>query len=308
MKRNWYFGLLVFVILTLSLCGCGGSNSNGTGSYTVSGQITFNSSALQGVSLSFNNGTSSVTTDANGNWNRTGLSGTVIVTPSMAGYTFTPTTFTVSAARSDVNFTATRINVAYIYNSLDATDTTVAGNFKTFLDPTFPTVLIAKSNIVLTDYSNYSVIIIGRETLLLTTEQWTKIKDTNLPVIGINRGGTGYFGNISLTLNGGNVASNPTNEAIVINSALSVWSFPNALSVSNDSKVTLFNSISPANTFVKANLGAGGIHIAGCNPTYDTIAQVGNNLYWAYSNDASDFTAMGEKLFINIVQYMAQLK
>ena len=44
----------------------------------------------------------------------------------------------------------------------------------------------------------------------------------------------------------------------------------------------------------------------GCDITYETIAQIGKNLYWAYDNDASDFTETGRQLFINTVQYMTQ--
>lgn len=268
--------------------------------YTVSGQVTVNSAGLQGVTLVFSNGATSVTTDASGNWSQTGLSGTLMVTPSLVGYTFSPATIKVSTTRSEVNFAATQINIAYIYLS----DDTAAKNFKALLDPTYPTDLIIRSAIETTSFAKYSLIIIDRAGLF-TTAQATAIHSTNLPVIGISVGGLKYFEAIDLSLSGNWVASNPTSQALVINAALPIWSFPNVLNVSNGSTVTIFSSNSPASVFVKSYLAADGIHIAG-EGMYDTIAQEGANLYWAYSDDASTFTETGKKLFINAVAYMTK--
>ncbi len=272
------------------------------GGYTASGHVNVNSAGLQGVTLAFSNGVTSVITDASGNWSKTDLSKTVTVTPSLAGYTFSPATIMVNAARSDVNFTATRINIAYIYPG----DNTAASNFKTLLEPTYPTDLIMKSNIESTSLTKYSLIIIDRTASIFTDAQATAIHNTNLPVIGISVGGLKYFEKIGLNLNGGNVKGGNTTQAIVINAAIPIWSFPNTLNVSNGSAVTIFSSDTSANVFYKPYLDTGGIHIAGYDISYDTIAQVGTNLYWAYYNDASAFTETGQKLFINAVAYMAQ--
>ena len=273
-----------------------------SGGYTVSGQVTVNSAGLQGVTLAFSNGAASVTTDASGNWSKPGLSGTVTVTPSLAGCIFSPATITVSTARSDVNFTATRKNIAYIYLS----DDTAAKNFKALLGPTYLTDLILKSNIESTIFTKYSLIIIDRVASVLTDAQATAIHNTNLPVIGISVGGLKYFEKIGLNFNGGNVSSNNTTQAIVINAALPIWSFPNALNVSNGSAVTIYSSATQANTINKSLLNSGEIHIAGYDISNDTIAQTGINLYWAYYNDASAFTETGRKLFMNAIAYMTR--
>jgi hypothetical protein len=305
MRKYLYLSPVLVFILVLSLSGCGGSSGGGNSTYTVSGQVTLNSAGLQGVTLAFSNGSTSRTTDAIGNWSKNDLSGTVTVTPSLEGYAFFPTTITVSAARSDVNFIAIqKINVAYIYPS----DDTAAKNFKALLDPTYPTDLIMKSNIESTSFTKYSLIIIDRAASIFTDAQATAIHNTNLPVIGISVGGLKYFEKINeLSFTGGNVAGGrTTTQANVINAALPIWSFPNALNVSNGSAITIFSSNSDVSIFLKSCLAAGGVHIANYDATYDTIAQEGTNLYWAYYNDASAFTETGQKLFINTVAYMIQ--
>ncbi len=74
--------------------------------YSVSGYVTDSSgNGMSGVSLSFNDGLSSVTTDSNGHWTQSGLAGSVVVTPSLSGYTFSPTERAVTGADGGVDFT-----------------------------------------------------------------------------------------------------------------------------------------------------------------------------------------------------------
>lgn len=73
--------------------------------YSVSGQITdINGNGIPGVTISFSGGYSSVTTNSNGYWSQSGLTGSVVVTPSLSGYTFSPSSITVTGANNNVNF------------------------------------------------------------------------------------------------------------------------------------------------------------------------------------------------------------
>ena len=79
--------------------------------YTISGQITLSGSAFSGVTVALSGGQSaSASTDGNGNYSFNGLGagGNYTVTPSRAGYTFTPPsqTFNSLAANQSANFTA----------------------------------------------------------------------------------------------------------------------------------------------------------------------------------------------------------
>jgi hypothetical protein len=79
--------------------------------YTISGQITLNAAGLAGVTVSDGAGHTALT-DGSGSYTLTGVpAGTYTVTPSLAEYTFTPPTqsVTVGPSKSGINFTATRI-------------------------------------------------------------------------------------------------------------------------------------------------------------------------------------------------------
>ncbi len=76
--------------------------------YSVSGYVRDTSeNPVNGVTISFSGGYSSVITNSNGYWSKDGLSGSVVVTPSKSGWTFTPASTTVAGAKNDVNFIGT---------------------------------------------------------------------------------------------------------------------------------------------------------------------------------------------------------
>jgi inhibitor of cysteine peptidase len=80
--------------------------------FSISGTVTSGSTGLAGVTMTLSGaGTALVTTDASGNYTFAGLgNGSYTITPSKAGYTFTPTSSqqAVSGANiSGVNITAT---------------------------------------------------------------------------------------------------------------------------------------------------------------------------------------------------------
>jgi inhibitor of cysteine peptidase len=87
-----------------------------TGSYTIAGTITYNGSALSGVTVTLSGGATK-TTDEDGVYSFTGLSsGTYIVTPSRSGYTFTPSSKSVTTSceiQLGVDFTATTSGTTY---------------------------------------------------------------------------------------------------------------------------------------------------------------------------------------------------
>ncbi len=105
-KKRFEFILLAIgiVIVIIVLSGCIPS----TFTYSVSGYVTYNGSGLSGVTISFNDGLPSVTTNTSGYWSQSGLTGSVVVTPSLSGYTFTPSSTTVTGPNSNVNFTGTK--------------------------------------------------------------------------------------------------------------------------------------------------------------------------------------------------------
>ncbi len=92
------------------------------GTYSISGTVTTSGgSALSGVTMVLTGASSgSATTDANGNYTFIGLAnGTYTVTPSLTGYTFSPTSATVTVSGGNVggvNFTGTVTTTGATYS------------------------------------------------------------------------------------------------------------------------------------------------------------------------------------------------
>ncbi len=71
----------------------------------MSGYV-FNSNGkpIPGVIISFSDSLPAVTTNSQEYWSQSGLSGNVVITPSLNGYTFTPSSTTVTGPNNNVNF------------------------------------------------------------------------------------------------------------------------------------------------------------------------------------------------------------
>lgn len=78
-------------------------------SYAVSGRVADSGGVgVGGVTIAFSGGYGSVTTASDGTWSKSGLKGTVTVTPAKDGWTFSPPNRQVSAASGNVNFSASK--------------------------------------------------------------------------------------------------------------------------------------------------------------------------------------------------------
>ena len=100
MKRWLLSGVvLALVLLMLVASGCLPKVT-----YSVSGYVKDEAgNGIAGVTISFSGGYEAVTTDSEGHWSKEGLSGSVTVTPSKEGYTFTPSSITATGLRDDVD-------------------------------------------------------------------------------------------------------------------------------------------------------------------------------------------------------------
>lgn len=88
------FVLLLSMIIMVMLSGCG---SNSSENLTISGTITSGNSALSGVTVTLSgDGYGVVTTDSNGYFSSNVSNySSYTVTPSLVGYTFSPSSVTV---------------------------------------------------------------------------------------------------------------------------------------------------------------------------------------------------------------------
>lgn len=72
--------------------------------YTIAGKITLNGAGLQSVTITLTGtGSTTATTDSNGNYSFTGAqNGSYTITPSLAGYSFTPSSIPITVDNGDV--------------------------------------------------------------------------------------------------------------------------------------------------------------------------------------------------------------
>lgn len=83
--------------------------------YALGGQVLLaTGEPMPGVTLSFSGGFSSVSTNAFGAWSKSGLTGTVTVTPSRAHWSFTPTSREFSSSSGAGDFTGTSDGQEYL--------------------------------------------------------------------------------------------------------------------------------------------------------------------------------------------------
>jgi hypothetical protein len=97
------------VSLALVAAGCGGSGNGNPTTYAISGTVS--GAVSSGVTVSLSGAaTASTTTDSSGNYSFSGLAdGSYAVTPSLAGYSFTPASLAVAVSGASVtgrNFTS----------------------------------------------------------------------------------------------------------------------------------------------------------------------------------------------------------
>lgn len=101
--------------ISLFLFGCGGGGGTPTvtapAAFTVSGKVSLNGAGISGVTVTHSGGSAAKSTDASGNYSFTGAgNGIYTITPSLAGYTFSPLSRNITVANDNVTvpeFTAT---------------------------------------------------------------------------------------------------------------------------------------------------------------------------------------------------------
>lgn len=118
-KGIFVSSLLILICALIFLGGCSSSDneSGNNTTYSISGTVTLNGNALQGVTITLSGASSAnATTDATGNYSFDNLpSGTYTVEPSLAGYTYSPSspTVTITNTSQTHNFTATSAITSY---------------------------------------------------------------------------------------------------------------------------------------------------------------------------------------------------
>ncbi len=126
--KSWaVIGLILIIIFALTACG----KSSDSPTYSISGTATLDGNALQGVAVTLNGASSAnATTDDTGSYTFANLAaGTYTITPSLAGYNYSPSspTVTINNANLTQNFTATSAVTSYSISGTISYDGGIGG-------------------------------------------------------------------------------------------------------------------------------------------------------------------------------------
>lgn len=201
-------------------------------------------------------------------------------------------------------------SVAYIYSS----DTTSAYSYKSLLDSNgFSTTLISMCNVDVTDFSEYSVIIMGSDTGYLSS--WdddtsvSNVEESDKPIIGLGEGGYAFFGHLKLETGHPNGWHGDEKSVYIMDSQNTIFLMPNEITIPRDKILQLYTSSGhvgiylpsiPSNIIVLAREAHDKNH-------YSLTLEKDKYLLWGFTASPDSMTNVGSNLFINVVNYMISL-
>jgi serine/threonine protein kinase len=219
-------------------------------------------------------------------------------------------------AQSATLTAAAQRRAAYIY----AGDGAAANDYRSFLQSQGYTVdLIPMTNVLVSDFSTYKVILIGADTgnsSDYTNNPWgdaaevqaTYIANYGRPVLGLGQGGVLFFQAIGLFINWGQSWIGSGNDVYAVDPAAPYWSYPENISMPGDQIVKLYDADSP---YVA-------VYLPGSVATVKTIGRQSDNaehfqiisengrfLLWGFDYGPAAMSSKGSKVFINILWNLA---
>jgi hypothetical protein len=184
----------------------------------------------------------------------------------------------------------------------------------------FEVINIDKSNVAVTDFGQYKLIIIGAYGGYLSEAAINKIYQSGKCVIGVGSWGSEYFQKIPIFTSKYPHLSSTTSTPVSTNSIAAknkndiIWTHPNKIDT-NNGIVKIRNSYELAYAINKDawtnenNISFGYISIPGgtSSTTYDTLCLENKHYFlWGYS-EPNNLSDEGKKLFVNVVDYMTKL-
>jgi hypothetical protein len=218
------------------------------------------------------------------------------------------------------------INFLFIYK--DDSTKTKADNFKTFIENDGPdgsqVTLVEIADISTTNFSSFEVIIIGPDTCDTGLANWgdaTKdaevemIYDSGKPILALGAGGSKYYQRIddipldTLEVNYMYCGNGNAQEFRVEDDTMAVWKTPNDLGVSTGDSIQVTTTTGgPIWNTVNADGNQTVFSVDNTNTNYAVITVEDDRfVYWASSNDPSNFTDEGKNLFVNVLEYASGL-
>ncbi len=197
--------------------------------------------------------------------------------------------------------------IAYVHRG----DMAAANSYKALLEDNGYTVdLIAMGAIMTTDFSDYSLILIGPDTGGGSTwgdaagNQANRIETSDKPVLGLGQGGYAFFGRLGFPIGYGKGWSSSGREVYAVSPDHRIWKEPNEIALPANRIVALYSANSP---FVAIHYPSSisGIRAIGrqrdATVHYQLISKDAKYLLWGFSNPPSMMTDVGRRVFVNAV-------
>lgn len=200
--------------------------------------------------------------------------------------------------------------VAYIYSG----DNSTANDFRSLLQSNgFQVDLIHRGDILSTNFNPYKAILVGHETG--STADWgdaagnqaNKLAGSGKPLFTLGEGGYALLGKLGLLIGYPNGAHGSDSDIVVVDTAYPFWSTPFSISIPASLTISLYSSSSPA-VLIHHPSPLMGIEPIGRSPGstshYSIILQTSTFLLWGFEDGPSQMTGKGQKVFINILEYL----
>jgi hypothetical protein len=207
--------------------------------------------------------------------------------------------------------------IAIIYKEIS----TDAASFKTLLETRNATVeLVEISDVAITDFSSFSLIIIDSNTGYIydwgTTEAVTNITNSGKLVLGLGFGGASFFENFGLSINWGHGWTNSDQNGTDVDNTsiycvdtdLSIFTTPIKITIPTTNLLQLYNNSGYIAEY-QPSVGEGVVMVGrqADNDTHYPLVSENGHWLWGFTNSTESMTQEGKDLFINVIYEMLEL-
>ncbi len=202
----------------------------------------------------------------------------------------------------------TTMQLGYIYHE----DSTDAVSFKQLLSGNgYSVKLIDIDYIPQIDYHPFSMILIGPNTGFM---RWNGdsstidiLKNTGKKFLGIGEGGYAFLGNLSLNIGAPWGIHGDDTDISIPDASLSVFNTPHKIEVRKADSLQLYSQTSPVARIYLDSEKPGITRIGGKmgDDRYYSIIEQDDHVLWGFMESPDLMTDMGQALFLNIVDHMA---
>lgn len=218
------------------------------------------------------------------------------------------------ASGASISPATTSVRIAYVYNSTKTYSSNRALDFATFLGSNgYVTVPVNMSAVTSFDFQSVSAVLIDHFTCEGIETQWqgstaqrNTIVNSNKPVVGLGRGGAGFFNSQGLWIGNSFSVTVPSNPCAPVSTTHQIFTVPTtitgtSLTIATTAECyyrTSAGKPADVNLLVNMTFSASSDH-------FPIMQEAGKYYFWGFTEKASALSATGKSLFLNLLYYIA---